>query len=122
MLKQSGSLTRGDEMTAQDGVREMTAQDRVREILGCPGRLLSMSKSEYSRRHPTHTIVFNANLCARSHGKLWYGDIDVTADKKILKKVAEALGEKIYVLSEMDGRFENEEVPIYKNARAIISP
>lgn len=80
------------------------------EILGAPGRMLSASKIDYSRENPNNTVVFNSNVCTES-GKLWYGDIDVTEDEAKLRKLASALGERIYVIREMDGRFENEGKP-----------
>lgn len=80
------------------------------EILGMPGRMVSASKSGYSTAHPDNIVVFNSNVCTES-GKIWYGDIDVTLDEAKLKELAEAIGERIYVIYEMDGRFENEAKP-----------
>ena len=88
----------------------------ARESLGFCGRMLDASKSDYSRAHPTHTVVFNANVCTESHGKIWFGDIDVTRDEAKLIELAEALGENVHVLYEMDGRFDNEESPAIERA------
>ena len=54
--------------------------------------------------------VFNANVCTAA-GKIWYGDLDVTRDEHMLRALAELLGEKVYVLREMDARFEDEANP-----------
>jgi hypothetical protein len=60
------------------------------------GRMISFSKSDYRDRNPNSVCYFNANI--------------VTAkDGESLKAVAEATGEIIYVLREMDGRFEHED-------------
>ena len=85
------------------------------DILGANGRLLDWSKSDYLHEHPDNVVVFNANIIT-SHGKMWYGDIDVTKDEAKLKEYAEAIGEKIYVLREMDARFENENKPLLEKA------
>ena len=96
--------------------------DTMQKVLGWPGRMISGSKSFYSAAHPKNVVVFNANLCTKTHGKIWYGDIDVTRDGEKLKEAAKLLGEDVYVLYEMDGRFENEQAPILERARAIVSP
>ena len=80
------------------------------EALGASGRMVDASKLDYSRRYPTHIVVFNGNVCTEE-GKIWFGDIDVTLDKDKLEILADAIGKKIYVLYEMDGRFDNEGTP-----------
>ena len=85
------------------------------EILGVCGRMISASKCDYSRTYPEHVVVFNSNICTES-GKIWYGDIDVTLDEDKLKLLADELDEKIYVIYEMDGRFDNEGSPKLDNA------
>lgn len=79
-------------------------------ILGMPGRLISASKSMYNSPVKDSIVVFNANVCTEN-GKIWYGDIDVGVDETKLVELAETLGQKIYVIREMDGRFENEGNP-----------
>jgi hypothetical protein len=44
--------------------------------------------------------------------KVWHGDLDLTLDYDKLLKASEKLGTALYVLYEMDGRFENDEKPI----------
>ncbi len=89
--------------------------------LGYSGRMISGSKSGYRQRFPHNLTVFNANLCTESE-KIWYGDIDLTFDYEKLEILANAIDEKIYVLYEMDGRFENEEKPRLDLAVIVFSP
>src|SRR3989304_4102841 len=72
------------------------------------GRIISMSKSGYRKHFPNNVAVFNANVISKSYGKIWFGDLDITIDDSALKKIAEEIGEPLYVLREMDARFENE--------------
>jgi hypothetical protein len=89
--------------------------------LGLPGRMISGSKSGYRQRFPHNLTVFNANLCTESE-KIWWGDIDLTFDYEKLEILANAIDKKIYVLYEMDGRFENEEKPRLDQATVVFSP
>jgi hypothetical protein len=82
-----------------------------------PGRMLNASK----RCPEGHICVFNANVCTKD-GKIWYGDIDLTADMADLKKLAADKSTPIYVLYEGDGRFHNERNPLLDRAVAIIHP
>lgn len=72
------------------------------------GRMISGSKSLYRQTYPKHNVCFNANVVAKSYGKVWYGDLDLTLDREKLQEVANVLNDTLYVLYEMDGRFENE--------------
>jgi hypothetical protein len=72
------------------------------------GRMLSFSKSYYRDDHPENEVLFNANIFCKEFGKIWYGDIDVTLEGKLLDEIATELNITLYVLREMDGRFENE--------------
>jgi hypothetical protein len=80
------------------------------------GRMISGSK----RGPKGHVCVFNANICIKSKGKIWFGDLDLTADAEHLKSLAAETGEDLYVLREMDARFTNEASPKYENAVAIV--
>lgn len=73
------------------------------------GRMISYSKSGYRDKYPDHNVWFNANVFTLEDGKIWYGDLDLTLDESKLKEISNILGKKLYVLYEMDGRFENEE-------------
>jgi hypothetical protein len=89
------------------------------------GRMISGSKSTYRQMHPDNEVYFNANVVIASEGKVWYGDLDLTLDTPKLQEVADVLKEPLYVLYEMDARFENEnkEVDFYKSkAKAVITP
>lgn len=89
--------------------------------LGWAGRLLSGSKTGYRNSYPKNVIIFNANLCIEE-GKIWFGDIDITKSKDDLIEIATTTNRKIYVLYEMDGRFENENDPQLKKAVCVFYP
>lgn len=87
------------------------------------GRMISGSKSGYRDRYPDHFVIFNANIVTESRGKVWFGDLDLDLDVFKLMEVAKDLKEPLYILYEMDARFENENAPFefYKNrAWAVI--
>ena len=87
------------------------------------GRMISWSKSGYIESNPGNLVCFNANIFTLDEGKIWYGDIDITKEKEKLEQVSAQLGKPLYILREMDGRFENEELPqqqIIERAIAII--
>ena len=89
------------------------------------GRMISGSKSGYHKMHPDSDVVFNANIFILGEGKIWHGDLDITLDKEKLESVAAKIGKSLYILREMDGRFENEELPdskIIEKAHAKINP
>jgi len=72
-------------------------------------------------------VTFNANVCTKSHNKLWYGDLDITKSLKQLKAAAKELGEDIFILREHDGRSFNatdrdkEESPDLSSAYVTIN-
>lgn len=72
------------------------------------GRMISASKSSYCQIFPKHEVIFNANIIIESQGKIWHGDLDLTLENEKLEKIAKSLGEPIYILREMDARFNNE--------------
>lgn len=86
------------------------------------GRMMSASKSDYNQRfpYPTGWAVFNANVCTKEDGKIWFGDIDVIRNADKLKTLATRLGKVLYVLREMDARFDTEANPDLNKAVAII--
>lgn len=97
---------------------QITATSAAKAILGFNGRMISHSKSSYTDKHPENVVVFNGNVCT-SKGKIWYGDIDVTLDESNLKKLATTIGENVYVLKEMDARFEHEAKPLLDKAVVV---
>lgn len=70
--------------------------------------MIAWSKSAYRQQYPDHVVYFNANIFTEEEGKVWFGDIDISADGGRLQEVANEAGRTLYVLREMDGRFENE--------------
>jgi len=90
-------------------MKELTEISMV--FLGPLGKLISHSKSRYREKFPENLVIFNANICAGPE-KVWWGDLDITESKENLSSLAIALNSDIYVLREMDGRFENEEKPL----------
>ena len=81
---------------------------RITEAGLAMGHMISYSKSEYRKRNPENEVYFNANIFTE-FGKVWWGDIDLTISGEALQSVANETGEKLYVLREMDGRFEHED-------------
>lgn len=95
----------------------------VRKTLGPPGRLLGPSKGQWRTDHPDAKPVFNANVYLGAD-KVWYGDLDL-ADQDFMRKLqglADANGLTVRVLEEMNGRFENEDKPVFSAAVAMIIP
>lgn len=74
------------------------------------GKILSIHKSDYKREYPNNEIYFNANIFVLGEGKVWYGDIDVTREKEKLETIAKEINQDLFILREMDGRFENEKL------------
>lgn len=72
------------------------------------GRMIAQSKSDYCKKHQKDLVIFNANILTKNHGKIWYGDLNVTLDFDNLKNVADQIGEDLYILMEGDARFGNE--------------
>lgn len=85
------------------------------EHLGMRGKMISFSKSGYVQKNPENLAIFNSNVCTDG-GKIWYGDLDVTLSYESLSDLAKEIGKTVYVLTEMDGRFENEEIPLLSQA------
>ena len=86
------------------------------------GAMIGASKSAYASSHKNDLVVFNANLCTKEFGKVWYGDLNVTKSKEHLHRLADDAGVDIYVLSEMDARFEFEENPLLHKAIIVFQP
>jgi len=98
---------------------------KAQEILGHLGAMISGSKSGYSRNYPDNFPVFNSNIIAvkgDSVEKIWFGDIDVTKSAEKLEKLAIEVEADIYVLREMDARFENENKPRLENFSFKVTP
>ena len=88
------------------------------------GRMISGSKSGYRSMYPDNEVYFNANIFTKE-GKVWFGDLDLTKEDAALQSIADESKKTLYVLSEMDGRFENENLPekqIKKVAKRVYKP
>ncbi len=95
------------------------------EILGHLGAMISGSKSGYMRLHNKNFPVFNSNVVVieeKVGKKIWFGDIDITLSIEKLEQLAKKLETDVYVLREMDARFENEEKPRMENYCIKVSP
>lgn len=87
------------------------------------GRMIGSSKSGYMAKHPDHVVVFNANVYTKDPiVKVWYGDLDLTTDAEKLKELSRTIGFNLYVLREMDGRFDNEVNPKIDRSVALVTP
>lgn len=107
--------------TPESGTTESVKQT-VRLLLGHNGRMIAGSKSTYWKNYPKNLVMFNANVVVEGVGKVWHGDLDITRDEALLVRLAELTDREVYVLQEMDGRFENEAKPkvdkaLYKVSR-----
>ena len=76
------------------------------------GRMIGGSKTGYSIQRPNNLILFNANVLMKDIGKVWHGDLNLTADYLVLKDIAKSLNTTLYVLWESDGRFGEENKPL----------
>jgi len=119
-------------------VDDLIAQEKIQNHLGHLGMMVSGSKSIYRSNYPDNLVLFNANVCAEfiekdsflgiipynitSIRKVWWGDIDITFSRADLIQSAKDLGKTIYVLSEMDARFEHAEKPNWKKYYIKITP
>ena len=108
--------------------KELTLEvtQRITQIwLGHSGKMVSFSKTIYSRDNKKSWVIFNGNVCIKHNGKpikIWYGDIDITKSYKELRILAREINCTVYVLKEMDGRFEYEENPQIQNAVYTVNP
>jgi hypothetical protein len=80
-----------------DHVRELAAE------LGLPsGRMITESKSGYSRAHPDHLAIFNATVTDEAGTDLWWGDLDLTLDEPKLAALSGALDLTLLIFHEGD--------------------
>jgi len=108
LFSKTGIVTRIDENTESEIIDFLYANQLP------PGKLISGSKSAYSRLFPNDLVLFNANIFIEERGKIWHGDINLTKQKNILEQIKENFGVDVYVLREMDGRFGLENNPKFK--------
>lgn len=79
---------------------KMTLEELITTNLGSQGRLIGLSKSRYRDAHPNNIVYFNACIFNEKLKQIWWGDIDITADKKSLKKIAKEYKQLFYVTPE----------------------
>lgn len=108
-------LPHGALLTGEFARTDTPAQIAARH-LGPDGRCYG-SMTAYHGRTPGHLTVKNANVCTREHGKIWWGDCDVTVMVEELRALARELGVVVYVLPEMAARFQTAETPEFDRAR-----
>jgi len=87
------------------------------------GRMISGSKSHYLSIYPNNEVYFNANIVVEGYGKCWFGDLDITRDRKTLQKIANKHRINLWILREHDCRFGREQRPdteLKKDAVCII--
>lgn len=89
----------------------------INEHIGALGRMLSQMK----REPKGHVCVWNGNIIVGDR-KVWFGDIDLTKDAKNLQKCADEIGQPLYILREMDARFDKEKNPDLTKAVTVINP
>lgn len=95
-------------------------QSDVFASVGLPLGLCLGSKSGYRQSHRKHFFMPNANVFCRSHGKIWWGDLDLWRHAQQLERVARRLRCQLYVLQEMDGRFEQADQPFAEVSRRAV--
>lgn len=115
------------------------SKEEIYAFLGPVGAMIGGSKSGYRKANPLNVAIFNANVCFVKENierklfglikkktytaeKIWWGDFDLTKNWKALKNLAEATGETVVILYEMDGRFENENAPLWEKFIYMVTP
>ncbi len=86
------------------------------------GRMVSWSKSRYSKNHPKHFVVFNAKVFTRRAQILRQVDLDLTLDAQTLTRVARIIRTNLYVLYESAGQRlgEPDSTPILQILRNAV--
>lgn len=108
--------------TADETLLDHAPDEIAERILGPAGRMVAASKTRHGKEHPDHVLVFNANLCTRTHGKIWHGDLDLTLDEELVLTFAHAIDETVYVLYERQARFGSEVAPVIGECVIAVSP
>ena len=104
-------------------VRERAKLELAADLLANVTKKCKELVEYVGKKYPDNEVYFNANIFTLEEGKIWYGDLDLTLDESNLTKIAKELNVDIYILSEMDGRFENEKSSkkqIIENSKKII--
>jgi len=87
------------------------------------GRIIAFSKSEYLNKHREDLVIFNANVLTLKHGLVWYGDLNINKDRKVLELISKNLKEDLFILREHDCQIDDKKEDISnicKVARYVI--
>lgn len=88
---------------------------KLEEHLGASGKSFRL-KQRYSK-YQNHLLIHRANLCLENEGVIWSGDLDFTVEETFLKKLCKENNLSIYILKELDARFNIKNPPL---ERALI--
>ena len=86
--------------------------DVIAKHLGSAGKMVGASKSDYCRKYPDNTVIFNACIFDSNAQQIWYGDIDLTASADAIRALADEATETLYITPETPWRFGDEGVTI----------
>jgi hypothetical protein len=86
--------------TSDKGVKKTQLTDIIENNLGYSGRMISGSKTMYQMNNPASVVYFNACIFDELLTQVWYGDIDLTLDKKKIDKIAEVSEQPFYITKE----------------------
>ncbi len=90
-------------------------------VLGSLDLLIAYSKSGYRRDHPDELVIFNANVVSEE-AKIWFGDLNVTESEAKLQSLANTLKQKVFVLNEMDAKWDTEATPDISRPARVFTP
>ncbi|MGP8199420.1 MAG: hypothetical protein ACLQU4_07955 [Limisphaerales bacterium] len=79
------------------------------------GRMITLSKTSYARRHRDHLLVFNAQIFTKRESVLKQVDLDLTLDAENLTAAARLAGQNFYVL------YESSPTPFWKPGATTVS-
>lgn len=91
--------------------------DTIKEFLGDSGRMIAGMKIAPKGQ----VCVWNGNIIVEGK-KVWYGDVNLTKDAKKLQMIANIIQKPLYILREMDARFDTQNAPKLERAVAVIQP
>lgn len=81
------------------GARPLAPSELAELLLGHRGRMISFSKSGYRARRPANAAIFKARVYVGEEC-VWYGDLDLTLDERLLARLADLSGLNVRVAYE----------------------
>lgn len=81
-------------------IKKKKLEKIIHKYLGIGGRMISWSKSTYRKNHPNNRVYFNAQIFDKNYKFMWAGDLDITKDKRLLKKIQKESNEIFYIIPE----------------------